>query len=152
MLSDHHFCFRARGRTVWSDCDVRSLLVVIQEKPFCCYKNHFYRPFRFGHLIFLDPFSNSLQTYVGRIRFFTIVRAFCSRNMACATLKRSLDFEPPMCRPTKRQRCTPMSISPSSSPPNSSRSEYVSPHFGGDVVPKITAGKSIDLGFTYLNI
>jgi hypothetical protein len=34
-----------------------------------------------------------------------------------------------------------MSISPSSSPPNSSRSEYVSPHFGGDVVPKITAGK-----------
>lgn len=62
--------------------------------------------------------------------------------MACATLKRSLDFEPPMCRPTKRQRCTPMSISPSSSPPNSSRSEYVSPHFGGDVVPKITAGKS----------
>lgn len=62
--------------------------------------------------------------------------------MACATLKRSLDFEPPMCRPTKRQRCTPMSISPSSSPPNSSRSEYVSPHFGGDVIPKITAGKS----------
>ncbi|XP_050422738.1 akirin [Adelges cooleyi] len=59
--------------------------------------------------------------------------------MACATLKRSLDFEPPMCRPTKRQRCTPMSISPSSSPPNSSRSEYVSPHFGGDIVPKITA-------------
>jgi len=35
-----------------------------------------------------------------------------------------------------------MSISPSSSPPNSSRSEYVSPHFGGDVVPKITAGNS----------
>lgn len=71
--------------------------------------------------------------------------------MACATLKRSLDFEPPMCRPTKRQRCTPMSISPSSSPPNSSRSEYVSPHFGGDVIPKITAGKSTNC-LNYPNI
>lgn len=80
---------------------------------------------------------------IGFSVFPDVVGVVCTSNntMACATLKRSLDFEPPMCRPTKRQRCTPMSISPSSSPPNSSRSEYVSPHFGGDVVPKITAGK-----------
>jgi len=80
---------------------------------------------------------------IGFSVFVDVVGVVCTSNnaMACATLKRSLDFEPPMCRPTKRQRCTPMSISPSSSPPNSSRSEYVSPHFGGDVVPKITAGK-----------
>lgn len=93
-------------------------------------------------------FSSRLQPVlpsqrIGFSVFPDVVGVVCTSNntMACATLKRSLDFEPPMCRPTKRQRCTPMSISPSSSPPNSSRSEYVSPHFGGDVVPKITAGK-----------
>lgn len=99
-------------------------------------------------LLFTPEFAKRLSPSIVRFhrrrnRFFSLpLFVQHPRNMACATLKRSLDFEPPMCRPTKRQRCTPMSISPSSSPPNSSRSEYVSPHFGGDVVPKITAGKS----------
>jgi len=104
------------------------------------YGNHCTRLSIFRLRFFLSRFVSTIK----RTLFFTTAVRARSPDMACATLKRSLDFEPPMCRPTKRQRCTPMSISPSSSPPNSSRSEYVSPHFGGDVVPKITAGKLND--------
>jgi len=112
------------------------------EKPFCSVHKNTSRRFDFfTDPLRLQPVSPSRR--IGFTVFVGVVSVVRTSNnaMACATLKRSLDFEPPMCRPTKRQRCTPMSISPSSSPPNSSRSEYVSPHFGGDVVPKITAGK-----------
>ncbi|XP_065201578.1 akirin isoform X1 [Planococcus citri] len=58
--------------------------------------------------------------------------------MACATLKRSLDFDPvhTHVNPTKRQRCAPMVISPSSSPP-SSRNEHSNSVFSG-VCPKMS--------------
>lgn len=58
--------------------------------------------------------------------------------MACATLKRSLDFDPvhTHVNPTKRQRCAPMVISPSSSPP-SSRNEHSNSVFAG-VCPKMS--------------
>lgn len=60
--------------------------------------------------------------------------------MACATLKRSLDFDPVHnhVNPTKRQRCAPMVISPSSSPPGS-RSENYNSVFAG-VCPKMSPG------------
>lgn len=59
--------------------------------------------------------------------------------MACATLKRSLDFDPVHIhgRPSKRQRCIPMSISPSSSPPASSRNE-ANPSPFQELCPKMT--------------
>ncbi|CAH0386951.1 unnamed protein product [Bemisia tabaci] len=57
--------------------------------------------------------------------------------MACATLKRSLDFDPVHHqRPTKRQRCVPMCVSPSSSPPTTSQECRSSPF--GEVSPKLT--------------
>ncbi|XP_039294065.1 akirin-like [Nilaparvata lugens] len=59
--------------------------------------------------------------------------------MACATLKRSLDFDPVHShgRPSKRQRCVPMCVSPSSSPPTTSTSDY-SPSPFSDACPKMT--------------
>lgn len=56
--------------------------------------------------------------------------------MACATLKRSLDFDPVHGRPSKRQRCIPMCISPSNSPPTT-RSDYDPSPFA-NVCPKLT--------------
>lgn len=58
--------------------------------------------------------------------------------MACATLKRSLDFDPvhTHVNPTKRQRCAPMVISPSSSPPGI-RSDSSNSAFSG-VCPKMS--------------
>lgn len=60
--------------------------------------------------------------------------------MACATLKRSLDFDPVHMhgRPPKRQRCIPMSISPSSSPPASRNDGSPSPF--SELCPKMTPG------------
>lgn len=59
--------------------------------------------------------------------------------MACATLKRSLDFDPVHGhgRPSKRQRCVPMCVSPSSSPPTT-RNESISPSPFSDICPKLT--------------
>jgi len=61
--------------------------------------------------------------------------------MACATLKRSLDFDPVHnhVNPTKRQRCAPMVISPSSSPP-ASRNEVSHSVFSG-VCPRMSPGE-----------
>lgn len=61
--------------------------------------------------------------------------------MACATLKRSLDFDPVHGhgRPAKRQRCIPMCVSPSSSPPTT-RNESCSPSPFSDICPKLTPG------------
>ncbi|XP_073991209.1 akirin-2-like [Rhodnius prolixus] len=58
--------------------------------------------------------------------------------MACATLKRSLDFDPVHShgRPSKRQRCVPMNVSPSSSPPTS-RNDYGPSPFS-ELCPKMT--------------
>lgn len=58
--------------------------------------------------------------------------------MACATLKRSLDFDPVHNhgRPSKRQRCIPMCISPSSSPPTTTNDCSPSPF--ANVCPKMT--------------
>ncbi|XP_014288729.1 akirin-2 isoform X2 [Halyomorpha halys] len=58
--------------------------------------------------------------------------------MACATLKRSLDFDPVHMhgRPPKRQRCIPMSISPSSSPPATRNEGNPSPF--SELCPKMT--------------
>ena len=60
--------------------------------------------------------------------------------MACATLKRSLDFDPVHMhgRPPKRQRCIPMNISPSSSPPASRNEGNPSPF--SELCPKMTPG------------
>uniref|UniRef100_A0A1B6DP15 Akirin n=1 Tax=Clastoptera arizonana TaxID=38151 RepID=A0A1B6DP15_9HEMI len=57
--------------------------------------------------------------------------------MACATLKRSLDFDPVHShgRPSKRQRCVPMCVSPSSSPPTT-RNDNPSPF--SDICSKLT--------------
>lgn len=58
--------------------------------------------------------------------------------MACATLKRSLDFDPVHShgRPSKRQRCVPMCVSPSSSPPTTRNDSSPSPF--ADICPKMT--------------
>ncbi|XP_014251172.1 akirin-2 [Cimex lectularius] len=58
--------------------------------------------------------------------------------MACATLKRSLDFDPVHShgRPSKRQRCVPMNVSPSSSPPTT-RNDYGPSPFA-ELCPKMT--------------
>ncbi|KAF6211978.1 hypothetical protein GE061_012495 [Apolygus lucorum] len=60
--------------------------------------------------------------------------------MACATLKRSLDFDPVHShgRPSKRQRCVPMSISPSSSPPTTRNDYSPSPSPFAELCPKMT--------------
>lgn len=56
--------------------------------------------------------------------------------MACATLKRTLDFDPVHNhgRPSKRRRCTPMCVSPSS-PSSLHQSPF------GEVCPKLTPEK-----------
>lgn len=57
--------------------------------------------------------------------------------MACATLKRSLEFDPVHShgRPSKRQRCQPMCVSPTSSP----KSEPITPPSAfAEVCPKLT--------------
>jgi hypothetical protein len=56
--------------------------------------------------------------------------------MACATLKRTLDFDPVHNhgRPSKRRRCVPMCMSPNAPP-----TKYPSPF--GEVCPKLTPGK-----------
>lgn len=58
--------------------------------------------------------------------------------MACATLKRSLDFDPVHnnANPRKRQRCSPMYTS--CSPPGE-RNENLTSVFAG-VCPKLTPG------------
>jgi hypothetical protein len=56
--------------------------------------------------------------------------------MACATLKRTLDFDPVHNhgRPSKRRRCVPMCMSPNA-PPTKQPSPF------GEVCPKLTPGK-----------
>ncbi|KAK0086269.1 hypothetical protein PV325_003468 [Microctonus aethiopoides] len=53
--------------------------------------------------------------------------------MACATLKRSLEFDPVHShgRPSKRRRCVPMCVSPGNSTPRTSRQENPSPFTEG---------------------
>ncbi|XP_066601219.1 akirin-2 [Prorops nasuta] len=61
--------------------------------------------------------------------------------MACATLKRSLEFDPVHShgRPSKRRRCIPMCVSPSTSTQNTPRPQKPSPF--GDVTHKLTPEK-----------
>nr|ATQ35928.1 akirin [Blattella germanica] len=56
--------------------------------------------------------------------------------MACATLKRTLDFDPVHNhgRPSKRRRCVPMCVSPNTSQP-------INPSPFGEVCPKLTPEK-----------
>lgn len=68
--------------------------------------------------------------------------------MACATLKRTLDFDPVHNhgRPSKRRRCTPMCVSPSS-PSSLHQSPF------GEVCPKLTPGKiALGLGFCQVRL
>ena len=62
--------------------------------------------------------------------------------MACATLKRSLGFDPlhhsPSQRSPKRRRCMPMTISPTA-PPTKQHQTNASPF--GEVAPKFTNGE-----------
>ncbi|KAG8037809.1 hypothetical protein G9C98_006020, partial [Cotesia typhae] len=61
--------------------------------------------------------------------------------MACATLKRSLEFDPVHShgRPNKRRRCAPMCVSPGSSTQRSSSQQNPSPF--GEVTHKLTPEK-----------
>ncbi|XP_035743484.1 akirin-2-like [Vespa mandarinia] len=61
--------------------------------------------------------------------------------MACATLKRSLEFDPVHShgRPSKRRRCVPMCVSPGTSAQNNPGSQNPSPF--GDVTHKLTPEK-----------
>lgn len=60
--------------------------------------------------------------------------------MACATLKRTLDFDPVHNhgRPSKRRRCAPMCVSPNSS---TSNQHELHPSPFGEVCPKLTPEK-----------
>lgn len=70
--------------------------------------------------------------------------------MACATLKRSLDWEALNQRPTKRRRCSPFAGSPQTNQPGCSRITDQAPSAFADTssYPKLTPG---NLFFT-LNI
>ncbi|KAH0567429.1 akirin-2 [Cotesia glomerata] len=61
--------------------------------------------------------------------------------MACATLKRSLEFDPVHShgRPSKRRRCAPMCVSPGSSTQRTSSQQNPSPF--GEVTHKLTPEK-----------
>lgn len=61
--------------------------------------------------------------------------------MACATLKRSLEFDPVHShgRPSKRRRCVPMCVSPGTSTQANSRPQNPSPF--GEVAHKLTPEK-----------
>ncbi|CAG5109186.1 Similar to akirin: Akirin (Drosophila melanogaster) [Cotesia congregata] len=61
--------------------------------------------------------------------------------MACATLKRSLEFDPVHShgRPNKRRRCAPMCVSPGSSTQRTSSHQNPSPF--GEVTHKLTPEK-----------
>lgn len=60
--------------------------------------------------------------------------------MACATLKRSLEFDPVHShgRPSKRRRCVPMCVSPGTSSQANSRPQNPSPF--GEITHKLTPG------------
>ncbi|XP_071455650.1 akirin-2 [Hetaerina americana] len=59
--------------------------------------------------------------------------------MACATLKRTLDFDPVHNgRPSKRRRCVPMCVSPKTPP---TRQHEINPSPFGQVSPKLTPEK-----------
>ena len=62
--------------------------------------------------------------------------------MACATLKRSLEFDPlhhsPSQRSPKRRRCMPMTLSPTA-PPTKQHQTNSSPF--SEVTPKLTSGE-----------
>lgn len=59
--------------------------------------------------------------------------------MACATLKRTLDFDPVHNhgRPSKRRRCVPMCMSPNTPP---TKQHELNPSPFGEVCPKLTPG------------
>jgi len=59
--------------------------------------------------------------------------------MACATLKRTLDFDPVHNhgRPSKRRRCFPMCMSPNAPP---TKQHELTPSPFGEVCPKLTPG------------
>ncbi|XP_015591813.1 akirin-2 [Cephus cinctus] len=61
--------------------------------------------------------------------------------MACATLKRSLEFDPVHShgRPSKRRRCVPMCVSPGTPTQSTARSQNPSPF--GEVAHKLTPEK-----------
>lgn len=61
--------------------------------------------------------------------------------MACATLKRSLEFDPVHShgRPNKRRRCVPMCVSPGNSSPNVTKTQSPSPF--GEISQKLTPEK-----------
>lgn len=61
--------------------------------------------------------------------------------MACATLKRSLEFDPVHShgRPSKRRRCVPMCVSPGSSSQSIAKSQNPSPF--GEITQKLTPEK-----------
>ena len=65
-----------------------------------------------------------------------------TERMACATLKRSLEFDPlhhsPSQRSPKRRRCMPMTLSPTA-PPTKQHQTNSSPF--GEVAPRLTNGK-----------
>ncbi|KAF7395779.1 hypothetical protein HZH68_009829 [Vespula germanica] len=65
--------------------------------------------------------------------------------MACATLKRSLEFDPVHShgRPSKRRRCVPMCVSPGTSAQNNPGPQNPSPF--GDVTHKLTPGNYYSL-------
>lgn len=69
------------------------------------------------------------------------------RKMACATLKRSLDWETINQRPAKRRRCSPFTGSPSQNQAASSSSSKVTvteptvSAFSDKTYPKLTPGK-----------
>lgn len=60
--------------------------------------------------------------------------------MACATLKRSLDWESINQRPTKRRRCNPLGSSTSASPTTVKISEPSQSAFSEAAFPKLTPG------------
>jgi hypothetical protein len=62
--------------------------------------------------------------------------------MACATLKRSLDWESLNQRPTKRRRCLPFGSTGPSSPSSSKAVESAPSPFaeGSALAPKLTPG------------
>ncbi|XP_011498838.1 PREDICTED: akirin-2-like [Ceratosolen solmsi marchali] len=61
--------------------------------------------------------------------------------MACATLKRSLEFDPVHShgRPNKRRRCAPMCVSPSAAAQSSAKTQ--SPSAFGEIANKLTPEK-----------
>ena len=83
---------------------------------------------------------------------------FLHRNMACATLKRPLDFDPLLHdhhKSPKRQRCAPMAVSPTPpssapSPASTSKANTNSPF--GEVKPPVTNGTEVLISFLFFDL